>query len=117
MKKLAILVEGQTEQLFVDKLITEIAGNNSLVIESHQITSGGRSIYKWIRFAPPRAGQGLGYFVLIVDCSGDSTVKSDIRDNYESLVSNGYNAVIGIRDVYPRFKYTDVRATVGLNYG
>ena len=32
MKKLAVFVEGQTEQIFVEKLLEEIAGRNKMVI-------------------------------------------------------------------------------------
>jgi hypothetical protein len=118
VKKLAIFVEGQTEQLFVDKLISEIVGNNSIVIENHRITSGSRSIYQWVRLCASRPDQGCGFFVLIIDCSGDSTVKSYIRDNYESLVSNGYSAIIGIRDVFPKVEYANIaKLRLGLKYG
>jgi len=33
VKKLAIFVEGQTEQIFVEKLLKEIAGRNRIAIE------------------------------------------------------------------------------------
>jgi len=118
VKKLAIFVEGQTEQLFIDKLISEIAGKNSIVIEKRKITGRNRSIYQWMRLYASSTEQGHGFFVLIIDCTGYSTVKSDIRDNYGSLVSNGYSAIIGIRDVFPEVKYADIgKLRSGLNYG
>ncbi len=43
-------------------------------------------------------------------------VKSDIVDNYNSLIREGYSSIIGIRDVYPieRAKIEDLRR--GLKY-
>jgi len=37
---------------------------------------------------------------LIVDCSNDEQVKTQIREQYPSLVATGYTAIIGLRDVY-----------------
>jgi hypothetical protein len=117
MKKLAIFVEGQTEQLFVDKLISEIAGRKSIVIEKRKITSRNRSIHQWVRLYASNPELGRSFFVLIIDCAGYNTMKSDIRDNYDSLVSNGYGAIIGIRDVFPEFQYSDIaKLRLGLNY-
>jgi hypothetical protein len=48
------------------------------------------------------------YYVLIVNCAGDSNVKSDIIERYHSLKRSGYSAVIGLRDVYGQFRYEDV---------
>jgi len=63
------------------------------------------------------APEGRKYFVLIVDCVGDNRVKSKITDNYQSLVSNGYQAIIGIRDVYPDVAYHDIaKLRRGLDY-
>jgi hypothetical protein len=41
------------------------------------------------------------YYALIVDCGSDSSVKSDVLDQYNSLVKAGYEAVLAIRDVFP----------------
>jgi hypothetical protein len=116
MKKLAVFVEGQTEQLFIERLITEIAGANNIVIEKRKLTGGSRSISRWVQLWTSASDPGRRYFILIIDCTGYTTVKSDIRDNYESLVSKGYNAIIGIRDVYPEFTYAEVgKLRLGLN--
>jgi hypothetical protein len=114
MRKLAVFVEGLTEQLFADKLLNEIIGRHSLVIEHRQVVANG----KWIRINASRPHAGQKYFVLIVDCSADNRVKSQIRDRYDSLVSAGYDAIIGIRDVYPEFALADTaRLRSGLEYG
>ncbi len=45
--------------------------------------------------------QGVTHFVLLADCNCDNQVKTQIRDNYASLVDAGYSSIIGLRDVYP----------------
>ena len=48
------------------------------------------------------------YYVLIVNCGGDSKVKSDILERYHHLKESGYSAILGLRDVYGQFRYEDV---------
>ena len=116
MKKLAIFVEGLTEQLFVTRFVTAIAGKHAVAIQQSRVT-GNRNKGQWRRVWASTQGAGQKYFVLIVDCSSDSRVKSEIRDHYDSLVSAGYSAIIGIRDVFPDFDYADLpRLRVGLEY-
>ena len=118
MKKLAVFVEGQTEQLFIERLITEIAGANAIAIEKRKLTGESRSISHWVRLWASAPDPGREYFVLIIDCSGYNRVKSDILDNYNSLVSSGYSAIVGIRDVFPEFNQADInKLRSGLNYG
>jgi hypothetical protein len=52
-----------------------------------------------LRSIPADAGEE--YYVLIMDCAGDDSVKSRIIEEYDGLVTKGYEAIIGIRDVYP----------------
>ena len=116
MKKLAVFVEGLTEQLFVTRFVTAIAGKHAVAIQQSRVT-GNRNKGQWRRVWASAQGAGQKYFVLIVDCSSDSRVKSEIRDNYDSLVSAGYSAIIGIRDVFPEFAYADLlRLRAGLDY-
>lgn len=116
MKKLAVFVEGQTEQLFLERLITEIAGAHTIDIEKHTLGGGSRSrasqVHLWTLAPDPEHK----HFVLIVNCSTDNKVRSDIQDNYDSLVSSGYSTIIGIRDVYP-INHADInKLRSGLNY-
>ena len=116
MKKLAVFVEGLTEQLFVTRFVTAIAGKHAVAIQQSRVT-GNRNKGQWRRVWASAQGDGQKYFVLIVDCSSDSRVKSEIRDHYDSLVSAGYSAIIGIRDVFPEFAYAELpRLRAGLEY-
>ena len=99
MNKVAIFVEGLTEQIFVEQLLTEIAGEANISIKKCKLTGGKKGPRTRLCFR--HNVDDREYFAHIIDSSNDSTVKSDIVDNYDSLVANGYTSIIGIRDVYP----------------
>jgi hypothetical protein len=101
MKKLAIFVEGLTEQLFLEKLIFELCNKNNITIDLFQNSGpkGQRSI-RAITLSPPNIS--VKYYIAIYDCRGDDTVKSDILENLKSLTKANFETVIGLNDVYPR---------------
>lgn len=97
-KKLAVFVEGQTEQIFLERLIKEIAGahNVHFVLKNfskHRIVNFRQIV---------RENEEVRYFVLLYDCQNDDQVKSKIRYERENLEKAGYNFIIGVRDLYPR---------------
>lgn len=102
MRRLAIFVEGLTEQLFAERFLKEVTGEKGLSIEKRR-ASGGRKGTKrtLILLSAPAGASTPKFFALIVDCGSDNRVKSDIRDNYANLVSKGYKTIIGMRDAYP----------------
>lgn len=108
VRRIAIFVEGQTEQLFVEKLLTLFARNNDLTIESQKWFGGRRfpRIILSIRTSPPKREER--YFALIFDCGTDGRVTSDVLDQYQSLVAKGYEAIVALRDVRPQFQAADV---------
>ena len=119
MKKLAIFVEGQTEQIFVEALCSEVIGTKHLKLEVYGASGGGqagpRTIQLLRAFGNTPEAQ---YFVMIVDCGCDNRVRSDIADRYDGLVAAGYAAVIGIRDVYPDVSFNDIpKLRAGLQMG
>lgn len=98
MKKLAVFVEGQTEQIFFQRLIVEMAGAHkvSLSIQS-------RSTDKIVNLkGESSVDSQVEYFVLIYDCQCDSSVKSKIIENHAGLVKAGYSTIFGLLDLYPR---------------
>lgn len=108
MNKLAIFVEGYTEIVYVEKLIEEIAGQNKVVIESRRI-SGGTNVKRKteiIKAAKPAMGQK--YYVLLVDCGGDESVKTRIIEEHDNLTKQGYSRIIGLRDVRPKFTHAEI---------
>lgn len=111
-KKIAIFVEGQTEQEFTIKLLSELAGRQGITFELYTQFGGQLS------FIELRSHQNPVIHALIINCCNDGQVKSQIIDQYNSLVRSDYSLIIGLRDVYP-FSHNDIpklqsRLLVGL---
>ena len=101
MKKIAIFVEGATEQLLVVNLVKEIINGSNLQIELAEQFKGKISI------TGKTENLEATHYILVVDCHGDEQVKTQIRENHANLTLAGYSAIFGLRDVYP-FHSTDV---------
>lgn len=101
LKKLAIFVEGQTEQIFVHRLINEIAGKKNLKVRLDKLNGGAKSprIISQVKIVDSE--DKAKYFVLIRDSATDSRVVSDVKDNTVNLKDSGYDRIIGLRDLYP----------------
>lgn len=96
MQRLAIFVEGQTERVFVRKLLVEIAGAKRIDFQEERYLSKQFQLLSGF----DNAGH-VEYQALIVDCCGDGTVKSAILERRPGLVNAGYGLIIGLRDLYP----------------
>jgi len=106
MHRIAFFVEGYTELLFIESLIREIAGNRAISIKTMQ-TRGGSSCRKVTRVLKDDVSESKVSF-LIVDCGGESNVKSYLVEEHESLTKNGYTKIVGVRDVRPSFSRADI---------
>lgn len=115
MKKIAFFVEGQTEQIFVKRLIKEIIGYNNLTILLKKI-SGGTNAPKREFVRNYSISLKSEYTALIYDCGSDNRVKSEIIDNINSLREAGYICIIGLRDLYPLSLEELPRLEKGLKY-
>lgn len=109
MKKVAIFVEGMTEQKFVIKLLTEWF--NSLGIQVQQAKRLSHTISMQTVITPTST---LDAFVLVVDCSGDEQVMTQMREQYQTLINANYTALFGLRDVYPKTHAEVSRLRFGL---
>lgn len=99
--KVAIFLEGQTEVEFVRHFIEAICGRRAVTYSfSKQV--GGRIEHVEIQHADDAV-----VFVMLVNCQNDDQVKTQIKEQYDSLVRAGYTKIIGLRDVYP-LKFSDV---------
>jgi hypothetical protein len=103
MRKVAVFVEGQTEQIFADELVRHIFGHAKVDIEALQFSGreGSRRI-RTIRSVDTRSS--TEYLFRIYDCHGgneNSTVKSDIKEQFSRLLEESFSYIVGIRDVYP----------------
>lgn len=104
MKKLAIFVEGQTEQIFVRKLLEEIAGKKNIRINIME-----KDPKQIERIAMTNlTNNSIQYYVLIYNCCNDEALVGYISDQYSSLINDGYNKIIGLRDVYPKFTISQI---------
>jgi Domain of unknown function (DUF4276) len=100
MKKIAIFVEGQTEQFFVKKLLIEMAGAKKVAIELKRFAGKGKpslQVYASGLAKPVQPQHGA----LIYDCGGDESVKSRIIEEHQNLFKQGYSEIIGLRDLFP----------------
>jgi hypothetical protein len=99
-KKIACFVEGQTEQIFVEKLFKEIAGYKKISIETFKFQGGkGNRRFDALKQSIVKDAP---FFVLLYNCDCDSQVLSDIKDQQESLTNRGYEKILGLRDLYPQ---------------
>nr|VFJ77221.1 MAG: hypothetical protein BECKFW1821C_GA0114237_11184 [Candidatus Kentron sp. FW] len=99
--KLAIFVEGRTEQIFAEKLVRFLGRSADIAIRVERREGGRRKPRHAIEITGTREPGGHDFFILIVDCGQDESVKSDIIDSYDTLIRKGYRCIIGMRDVLP----------------
>lgn len=120
MRRLAIFVEGYTELIFIDRLIRELAEMNQIIIHQRQIRGGGKSgcPRRYVEIQIPKPENDEFLYVLIVDCGGDRLVAQRVREEHEKLTKHGYEAIIGLRDVYPHFTKEDIpKLRAMMHYG
>jgi hypothetical protein len=99
---MAIFVEGQTERIFLEKLIRELAGNRNVHIDAIQGFGGSTKFNReWKEIHAHRPEPATEYYVLLHESANGDRVLSDIRDQYQTLVNQGFRRIIGVRDVYP----------------
>lgn len=99
-RRLAFFVEGQTEQIFVNRLIKEILGTQQINIIQKQFR-GGANVPKQEIVRNTLFSRNPQFEVLIYDCGSDNRVKSEILENIINLRKKGYDMIIGLRDLYP----------------
>jgi hypothetical protein len=116
MKKLAIFVEGLTEQILVRQMLQAVLDRNKIAIQTMKITGGHNVRMSFTVMKAAHINRQTDYYVLIYDCGGETNVKSYMLARRQKLVSNGYQMVLGLRDVYPTFERKDVgKLRKGLN--
>ncbi|MDH4985111.1 DUF4276 family protein [Aminobacter anthyllidis] len=109
MKKAAFFVEGQTELIFVRKLLEEIANPLNIAFEEEKFHAKS---YVALSSDPIN---DQAYFALIVDCGSDGAVVSAMLDRYDGLVAANYELIVGLRDLYPltHADLLDLRTGIG----
>lgn len=100
MKRIAFFVEGQTEQIFVNRLVRYILGPKNANIIQRKI-KGGTNVPKQQLVRHINIAKNPDFEVLIIDCGADNRVKSEMLENLENLENNDYQYLVGLRDLYP----------------
>src|SRR6266446_4943945 len=118
MNKLVIFVEGQTEQIFVEKLVRFLGNERSISIRVERLGGCARNRPRTIiKISGMDESVNQDYFILIIDCGQDERVKSDVIERYNGLITSGYQAIIAIRDVYPILRGDIQRLRQGFAFG
>lgn len=117
MKKLAIFVEGLTEQILVRKMLHAVLDRNRIAIQTVKITGGHNVRMSFTVMRAAHVDRQTDYFVLVYDCGGETNVKSYMLARRDKLIKSGYSMVMGLRDVYPNFEREEVpKLLKGLNH-
>lgn len=117
MKKLAIFVEGLTEQILVRQMLQAVLERNRIAIQTVKITGGHSVRMSFTVMKAAHVNRQTDYYVLVFDCGGETNVKSYMLARRQKLISSGYTMILGLRDVYPNFERKDVnKLQKGLNF-
>ena len=117
MRKLAIFVEGLTEQILVRKMLHAVLDRNRIAIQTVKITGGHNVRMSFTVMRAAHVDKRTDYFVLVYDCGGETNVKSYILARRDKLISSGYSMILGLRDAYPNFSREEVPKLLrGLNH-
>ena len=117
MRKLAIFVEGLTEQILVRQLLQSVLGQNRIAIQTVKITGGHNVRMSFTVMRAAHVERQTDYYIMIYDCGGETNVKGYLLNHREKLVKSGYSMIMGLRDAYPNFMRDEVPKLIrGLNY-
>jgi hypothetical protein len=108
MKKVAFFVEGLTEQFFLQSCLAEIFGLKKIVIETRSMSGGSKSKTNIVQISTTPNSGSVEYYALIINCNGGESVKSYILDRRDTLIAAEYSKIIGLLDVYPKFKRDEI---------
>lgn len=117
MRKLAIFVEGLTEQILVRQLLQAVLDQNRIAIQTVKITGGHNVRMSLTVMRAAHVERRTDYYIMVYDCGGETNVKGYLLAHREKLVKNGYTMIMGLRDVYPNFQREEVpKLLKGLNH-
>jgi hypothetical protein len=117
MRKLAIFVEGLTEQILVRQLLQNVLGQNRIAIQTVKITGGHNVRMSLTVMRAAHVERHTDYYIMIYDCGGETNVKGYLMTHRDKLISSGYSMIMGLRDVYPNFQREDLPKLMrGLNH-
>jgi hypothetical protein len=109
MKRIAVFTEGQTELVFVRNLVGVIHGYENICFTCMNLHAESLREVPYKHTCP---NPKVEY--LIVNVAGDSKVLSAITEREEKLIDEGYDEVIGLRDMYCE-EYVNSSSTIDPN--
>ena len=109
MKRLAIFVEGLTEQILVRNMLEKVMDRKEVAIQTVKLTGGHSRRITFTVMRAAKVTRQTGYYVLIYDCGGETNVKGYLMTQRESLVNKGYDYILGLRDVFPNFTREEIQ--------
>jgi hypothetical protein len=116
--KVAFFVEGYTEQILIRNLIIYNYGLEKMSYARFRLRGGGKAPYKVYNDEQHNATCGSPIHVFnIFDCMGFTALQSMISYQATSLYNNGFEKIIGIRDVYPNPKSDISKLKRSMPYG
>lgn len=95
MRKFVILTEGQSELIFVRKILPLIFGWEIIQFECLKIIGEATSSVHY-KFTNSNAE----FYFLIINIENDSRLLSEISSREKGFFDKGYEGVIGLRDMY-----------------
>ena len=114
MIKVAFFVEGQTEQIFIERLIQWLANSRGIRIVSQKWYGPKKErVLAQVNLVDPTGDPD--YLFQIRDCGSDTAVLSDARDECAKLETAGVSQVVCVRDIQGQFVYNQrTAARVGM---
>ena len=111
MFKVAIFVEGQTEQIFIKELLYQIFGYQSLKVSN--VRKRGKNIFLTLE-REEDSTEHHDYEFLLVDVGNDEKVTSAVLENVANMSREGFQKVLGLRDLYPnnRDQEAEIRRSI-----
>lgn len=95
MKKVLIITEGQTEQIFIKNTLFNLFDTSKFSLSCLKLRSGNWENVPFHHNSP----NSLMYF-LIINVQNDEKVLSYIKENEKNFFKKKYYQIIGLRDMY-----------------
>ena len=95
MSKVAIFVEGQSEQIFIRHLLLRTMDCSKVSFTCLRLYAG-KTVPARFDYPNPHAEKSF----LIVNVGQDEKVLSEIKEREEDLIKKGFDRIIGLRDMY-----------------
>lgn len=98
MKRIAIFTEGGAERIFVRECLLRLFDPVKISFECYELLAHNLHAAPYVYPNAPNPQTEI--FFMIVDCHGDEGVLSTIKEREHNLIGKGYDAILGLRDMY-----------------